>query len=128
LSWPAPTCFVAARRTRCLRGATLGFVPQRLHLSESLSVAENLALPDVACGPQSITAASRRCSIAGSAALAGDAARTLVGQAQRWRWRARCCGTARAARRRPTANLDDAMSRAVVELLVEAAHELPPRW
>ena len=32
------------------RGRTLGFVPQRLHLSESLSVAQNLALPFVACG------------------------------------------------------------------------------
>ena len=32
------------------RGAALGFVPQRLHLSDSLSVARNLALPYVAAG------------------------------------------------------------------------------
>ncbi|RZL28853.1 MAG: ATP-binding cassette domain-containing protein, partial [Rubrivivax sp.] len=32
------------------RGATLGVVPQRLHLSEALTVAENLALPALAAG------------------------------------------------------------------------------
>lgn len=108
------------------RGATLGFVPQRLHLSESLSVDENLALPYWACG-----AAVDRARIAGlldRLGLAPVSARRphelSVGQAQR-------VALARALLRRPrvlladepTANLDDAMSASVIALLVEAVRE-----
>ncbi|MFP5397248.1 MAG: ATP-binding cassette domain-containing protein [Gammaproteobacteria bacterium] len=41
---------LAPRQRDAWRGAHLGFVPQRLHLSASLSVAHNLALPYVAVG------------------------------------------------------------------------------
>lgn len=108
------------------RGATLGFMPQRLHLSESLTVGQNLALPFVACG-----AAVDEARIAvllerlGLAALAARRPHELsVGQAQR-------VALARALVRRPrvlladepTANLDDAASDAVLSLLTESARE-----
>ena len=38
------------------RGATLGVVPQRLHLSDALTVAENLALPALAVGQRADSA------------------------------------------------------------------------
>jgi putative ABC transport system ATP-binding protein len=108
------------------RGATLGFVPQRLHLSESLTVAENLALPFVAGGlavdHARIAALLDRL---GLGALGARRPHELsVGQAQR-------VALARALVRQPqvlladepTANLDDAMSQAVLALLTEAAAE-----
>jgi putative ABC transport system ATP-binding protein len=106
------------------RGQALGFVPQRLHLSESLTVTENLALPFIACG-----AAVDRARVGvllerlGLSALAARRPHELsVGQAQR-------VALARALMRQPrvlladepTANLDDAMSDAVVALLVDSA-------
>jgi len=108
------------------RGQALGFVPQRLHLSESLTVAENLALPFVAGGlpvdHARIAALLQRLGLDG---LADRRPHELsVGQAQR-------VALARALMRRPrvlladepTANLDDAMSATVLDLLAEAARE-----
>jgi putative ABC transport system ATP-binding protein len=108
------------------RGAALGFVPQRLHLSESLTVAQNLALP-FAAGGLAVDHA-RISALLQALGLAGLQARQphelSVGQAQR-------VALARALVRRPkvlladepTANLDDAMSEAVLDLLTQAAVE-----
>lgn len=106
------------------RGQALGFVPQRLHLSESLTVAENLALPFIACGAAVDPARVR--SLLDRLGLAALGARRpheiSVGQAQR-------AALARALMRQPrvlladepTANLDDAMSDAVIGLLTDSA-------
>jgi putative ABC transport system ATP-binding protein len=106
------------------RGATLGVVPQRLHLSEALTVAENLALPALAAGqgadPERAAELLAALDIEG---LAGRKAHQLsVGQAQR-------VALARALMRRPrllladepSANLDDEHTVHMLALLLDAA-------
>ena len=108
------------------RGQALGFVPQRLHLSESLTVAENLALPFIACGAAvDNTRVGSLLERLGLTALSARRPYELsVGQAQR-------VALARALMRQPrvlladepTANLDDPMSDAVIGLLADSAKE-----
>ena len=106
------------------RGATLGVVPQRLHLSEALSVSENLALPALAAGQGADPArAAELLAALDIAELAGRRPHQLsVGQAQR-------VALARALMRRPrllladepSANLDDEHTLHMLALLLDAA-------
>jgi putative ABC transport system ATP-binding protein len=109
------------------RGETIGFIPQRLHLSDRLSVTDNLALPYVAAGlpvdVQRIAEVLKRLGLDGLEARRPGA--LSVGQAQR-------VAIARALLRRPrliladepTAHLDDAHASAAVALLDQVATEL----
>jgi putative ABC transport system ATP-binding protein len=106
------------------RAATLGVVPQRLHLSPSLSVRDNVALAYVSVGLP--LDAARVDELLGALGLAAVAARKpdalSVGQLQR-------AALARALARRPavllvdepTGNLDDIAASDVMALLVDAA-------
>lgn len=106
------------------RGATLGVVPQRLHLSEALTVAENLALPALAAGQGAEP--GRAAGLMAALGIAGLAARRpqqlSVGQAQR-------VALARALMRRPrllladepSASLDDAHTAQMLALLRDVA-------
>jgi len=108
------------------RGATLGFVPQRLHLSPSLSVLHNLELPFVCAGehvdsPRIATVMDHL----GIGALAHRRPHELsVGQAHR-------VALARALLREPrliladepTASLDDEAATDALGLLRQAASE-----
>jgi len=106
------------------RGATLGVVPQRLHLSDALTVAENLALPALAAGQGADDARATALLMAlGIAPLASRKPHQLsVGQAQR-------VALARALMRRPrllladepSASLDDSHTAQMLALLLDAA-------
>ncbi|MFG6487727.1 ATP-binding cassette domain-containing protein [Roseateles sp. BYS78W] len=106
------------------RGATLGVVPQRLHLSEALTVAENLALPALAAGQGAdIARAEELLTALDIAELAGRRPHQLsVGQAQR-------VALARALMRRPkllladepSASLDDEHALHMLALLLDTA-------
>lgn len=108
------------------RGASLGFVPQRLHLSAALSVADNLALPLIAAG---LAPEPARAALLLDRLGLADMARRLphqlsVGQAQR-------VALARALMRapkllladEPSASLDDASTAQLLALLLETAAE-----
>jgi putative ABC transport system ATP-binding protein len=108
------------------RGAQLGFVPQRLHLSPSLNVRDNLSLPYVAAGLAPDLARIRAVlDELGIGALQDRRPHALSqGQAQR-------VALARALLRaprfvladEPTANLDDDACGATLALLRRAAAE-----
>lgn len=114
------------RQRDAWRGATLGVVPQRLHLSASLSVLENLALPYLSAGvPVDRERLHGLLEALGLASLSARRPHELsVGQAQR-------AALARALVRRPamllvdepTANLDDDAAGDVVTLLQDTAAE-----
>jgi putative ABC transport system ATP-binding protein len=112
------------RQRDAWRGATVGFLPQRLHLSDALSVYDNLGLAYFAIG-QAVDKAQilRSLDALGVADLAARRPSMLSGgQAQR-------VALARAVLLRPriiladepTASLDDVAARSAISLLVQAA-------
>ncbi len=106
------------------RARAIGFLPQKLHLSEALTVAGNLALAQWAAGAAEDAAAIARClDLLGLSALAQRRPSQLSGgQAQR-------VALARALLLRPrviladepTASLDDEAAQASLELLLSSA-------
>lgn len=106
------------------RGRSIGFLPQKLHLSDSLSVERNLALAFFAAGlPEDPDAVHRALDALGVAALARRRPGQLSGgQAQR-------AALARAILLQPkvlladepTASLDDEAAQAALALLRQAA-------
>jgi len=115
---------LSPRELDAWRGATLGVVPQRLHLSEALTVSENLALPALAAGQGADhERAAELLAALDIAELAGRRPHQLsVGQAQR-------VALARALMRRPrllladepSASLDDEHALQMLALLLTTA-------
>ena len=117
---------LGARQRDAWRARTLGFVPQRLHLSEGLSVARNLALPDLAAGraPEQARIAEllQRLGLQGLEQRLPGA--LSVGQAQRVALARALVGRPRVILAdEPTAHLDDASAQAALALLAESAAE-----
>jgi len=109
------------------RGAQLGFVPQRLHLSSALTVLENLSLPAISAGMAPDLARARE--LLNRLDLGEELAQRRphqlsLGQAQR-------VALARALMRRPqllladepSANLDEESMQRMLELLLLSAQE-----
>jgi putative ABC transport system ATP-binding protein len=118
-----PAKLSAAQRD-AWRGRTLGFLPQRLHLSDALTVFDNLALAYFAIGqPTDKAQILRSLDALGVADLAARTPHALSGgQAQR-------VALARSVLMQPrviladepTASLDDAAAHDAVTLLAQAA-------
>ncbi|MEJ6004156.1 ATP-binding cassette domain-containing protein [Paucibacter sp. AS339] len=118
---------LSPRQRDAWRGSHLGFVPQRLHLSPSLTVLENLALPFISAGlpPDPVRAGDllRRLDL-GEALAQRRPHQLSLGQAQR-------VALARALMRRPSllladepsANLDDESMQQMLDLLLQSAAE-----
>lgn len=106
------------------RGANLGFVPQRLHLSAALTVKANLDLPYVAAGlaADRVRAATLLAELGLTDVQQRRPHELSLGQAQR-------VALARALVRRPsllladepTANLDDEAAAVVLRMLQQAS-------
>jgi putative ABC transport system ATP-binding protein len=106
------------------RGASIGLLPQRLHLSPALDVHGNLALAYFACGLRPDT--TRIDAVLTQLGVASLALRRLsqlsVGQAQRVALaRALLMAPRVILADEPTASLDDAAAGAVVALLLDCA-------
>ncbi len=121
----APGALKSAARDKW-RAGSIGFLPQKLHLSAALTVAGNLALAYYAAGlPEDRAAIDRALASLGVADLGGRKPSQLSGgQAQR-------VALARAVLLKPkviladepTASLDDAAAAAAIELLQRSAAE-----
>lgn len=119
----APGALKSAARDKW-RAGSIGFLPQKLHLSAALTVAGNLALAYYAAGlPEDRAAIDRALASLGVADLGGRKPSQLSGgQAQR-------VALARAVLLKPkviladepTASLDDAAAAAAIELLQRSA-------